>query len=160
MPIVLYRVDERLIHGQVVLGWGTHLNPDRYVVVDDDLARSDWEQELYLLSLDDASEALFVSTTEAERELEHWQAQAERTVLLTRDVGTMLRLAETGGLAEAEVNLGGLHHAPGREAVRSYVHLDAADRARLRRLQELGVRVTARDLPDTHRVALDALLAP
>lgn len=160
MPILLYRVDERLIHGQVVLGWGSHLNPDRYVVVDDDLARSDWEQELYRLSLDQASDAVFISTAEAARRLVDWQEQRARTVLLTRDVGTMLRLAETGALADAEVNLGGLHHAPGREAVRPYVHLDTDDRARLRRLQELGVRVTARDLPDTHRVGLDALLAP
>ena len=46
VPIVLFRVDERLIHGQVVIGWGHELRPERYVVVDDDLAESPWEQEL------------------------------------------------------------------------------------------------------------------
>ena len=38
MPVVLCRVDERLIHGQVVIGWGHELRPDRYVVVDDEIA--------------------------------------------------------------------------------------------------------------------------
>ena len=38
MAIVLYRVDERLIHGQVVIGWGSQLQPSRYLVVDDALA--------------------------------------------------------------------------------------------------------------------------
>ena len=33
VPLVLLRVDERLIHGQVVLGWGSALRPDRYIVV-------------------------------------------------------------------------------------------------------------------------------
>ena len=35
MPIVLYRIDERLIHGQVVVGWGGQLRPDLFVVVDE-----------------------------------------------------------------------------------------------------------------------------
>ena len=47
MPIVLFRVDERLIHGQVVVGWGSKLRPDRFLVVDAALATSEWEQELY-----------------------------------------------------------------------------------------------------------------
>jgi PTS system mannose-specific IIB component/fructoselysine and glucoselysine-specific PTS system IIB component len=51
MPIVLHRIDERLIHGQVVVGWGSQLHPDRIVVVDDDLSASTWEQELYVLGL-------------------------------------------------------------------------------------------------------------
>ena len=53
MAIVLFRVDERLIHGQVVVGWGTRLHPNRIVVVDDDLAVSPWEQDLYTLGLPD-----------------------------------------------------------------------------------------------------------
>lgn len=160
MPILLYRVDERLIHGQVVLGWGSRLNPSRYIVVDDALAGSEWEQELYRLSLDDRAEARFASVDEALAALPAWQEDPTRTVLLTRDVETMLRLAEGGGLEGQEVNLGGLHHASGRVAVRSYLHLDDGDRERLRRLDALGVRVSGRDLPDSLKVGLEALVEP
>ena len=45
MPVVLYRIDERLIHGQVVMGWGPQLAVEHYVVVDDELATSEWEQD-------------------------------------------------------------------------------------------------------------------
>lgn len=158
MTILLYRVDERLIHGQVVLGWGGRLAPARYLVVDDELAASEWEQELYRLSLDDQAEARFVTVDEARAELEDWRGDRRRTVLLTRDLRSMLRLAEGGGLAGEEVNLGGIHHAPGREPVRSYLYLDPDDRARIARLDELGVRVSGRDLPDSLRVGLDTLL--
>ena len=58
MPIVLFRVDERLIHGQVVVGWGGQIRPDRYLVVDDVFVTdyfelplgefSLWLNELYL----------------------------------------------------------------------------------------------------------------
>ena len=158
MAILLFRVDDRLIHGQVVLGWGSRLHPTHYLVVDDDLAVSDWEQELYRLSLAGEAHADFVTVAELLGALSDWTEAAERTVLLTRDLETMLRLAEGGALAGQELNLGGIHHAPGRDAVRSYLHLDEADRDRLRRLTALGVTVSGRDLPDSPRVGLTALL--
>jgi PTS system mannose-specific IIB component/fructoselysine and glucoselysine-specific PTS system IIB component len=157
LGIVLYRVDERLIHGQVVIGWGTQLDPQRYLVVDDLLASSDWEQELYRLSLPESVSAEFASTEQAVQCLPGWQAAAVRSVLLTRDVRTMLALAETGLMGGLTVNIGGIHHAPGRKQVRPYVFIDAADRERLKRLGELGVNVTARDLPGSVGLGLDGL---
>ena len=156
--IVLYRVDERLIHGQVVIGWGSQLRPDRYLVVDDDLAGSDWEMELYRLGLPEGGAAEFLTVAEASERLPDLQQDEQRSVLLTRDVATMLRLGEAGLLGGATVNLGGIHHAPGRVQVRPYVYLDEEDRWRLERLQELGVAVTARDLPGSARVTLETLL--
>ena len=158
MGIVLYRVDERLIHGQVVIGWGGQLNPGRYLVVDDALAASDWERELYQLSLPEGVDAEFVTVEEAGRRLPAWQEEEVRSVLLTRNLETMLRLAETGQMEGTTVNLGGIHHAPGRRQVSPYLHLDSEDRRRLRRLHQLGLGVTGRDLPGSVRVSLEALL--
>ncbi len=152
MSIVLFRVDERLIHGQVVLGWGSQLRPRRYVVVDDALAASDWEQELYRLGLTDGSTAEFATVDEARRKLPVWREDEERTVLLTRNVDTMLALARGGTLSGEKVNLGGIHHAPGRVAVRPYLYLDDADRERIQALVEEGVRVSGRDLPGSLKV--------
>jgi PTS system mannose-specific IIB component/fructoselysine and glucoselysine-specific PTS system IIB component len=158
VPIVLYRVDERLIHGQVVLGWGRRLRPDRYVVVDDALAESDWEQDLYRLSVDTSVEVEFLSVKETRERLTEIQEDERRTLLLTRDVDHMSRLAAGGLLADEEVNLGGIHHRPGRTEVRSYIHLDEHDRSALLALAEEGVTVTGRDLPETGRVSLEAIL--
>lgn len=159
MTVVLYRVDERLIHGQVVVGWGLELRPDRYVVVDDALAGSEWEQELYRIALPDGASAAFLDVDEARSRLAEMREDEDRTVLLTRDVQTMLRLAEGGALRDEEVNLGGLHAAEGRSAVRPYLHVDDADRARIRELAEEGVEVSARDLPGAPRVDVSTLLS-
>ena len=157
MPIVLFRVDERLIHGQVVLGWGRVLDPDRYVLVDDELAASDWEQDLYRLGAGDA-EVRFLTVPEGREALGELKADPERTVVLTRDVAHMAALAARGGLAGEEVNLGGIHHRAGRDEVLPYLHLDDRDRAAIRELLDAGARVSARDLPDTGRVSGEALL--
>lgn len=159
MPIVLYRVDERLIHGQVVVGWGMALHPDRIVVVDDELAGAPWEQELYTLGLPPKLQASFEGVADARRHLEAWHSAATRVFILTRDVRTMRRLAEGGVLAGAEVNIGGIHHAPGRQPVLPYVYLSEDERAEIRCLAEEGVTISARDLPGTRRVALTHLLA-
>ena len=70
----------------------------------------------------------------------------------------MLRLAQGGLLVGEKVNLGGIHHGPGRLQVLTYLHLTEDDVAGLRALEDEGVEVSARDLPDAHRVPLKTLL--
>jgi PTS system mannose-specific IIB component/fructoselysine and glucoselysine-specific PTS system IIB component len=158
MPIVLLRVDERLIHGQVVVGWGNALHPDRIVVVDDDLAASTWEQELYLLGLPNDLEAVFETVDMASDLFGGWKRGGERVFVLTRDVSTMARLAEHGSLHGEEVNLGGIHYAPGRKAVLPYLYLSDEERAGVARLAAAGARVAARDVPGARRVDMDDLI--
>ena len=120
MAILLCRVDDRLIHGQVVVGWGAQLGVDFIAVVDDELSASDWEQDLYRAGLPDTVSARFASTSDAIDLIPEWVNNAEQGFVLTRDIGTMRRLAESGVLDEIEVNLGGIHAAPGRERVMPY----------------------------------------
>lgn len=158
MPIVLLRVDERLIHGQVVVGWGGPLHADRIVVVDDAIAASPWEQELYCLGVPPEMEASFASVADARARLAEWRDGGARVIVLVRDLETALRLAEGGLLEGDEVNLGGIHHAEGRTRVLPYLHLDDGDRDTLRRIAGAGALVSARDLPASKRVPLEELV--
>jgi PTS system mannose-specific IIB component/fructoselysine and glucoselysine-specific PTS system IIB component len=159
MSIALFRVDERLIHGQVVVGWGNQLHPRRIVVVDDTLAESGWEQELYTMGLPPELQAEFVPVAAARERLPSWRASGDVVIVLTRDIATMRRLADDGTLAGAEVNIGGIHHAQGRREILPYVYLSASETQELRALARSGAQVSARDLPGTRRVALEQLLA-
>ncbi len=51
VTLELNRIDDRLIHGQVVVGWGQPLDVEFIVLVDDAVAASDWEQELYRMGV-------------------------------------------------------------------------------------------------------------
>ena len=158
MPILLFRVDERLIHGQVVIGWGKQLWPDRYVVVDDDLADSEWEQEFYRLAAGDSTDVVFFSVADARAHLASWRTAGTRTVVLTRDLEAMLGLARGRAMEGESVNLGGIHHTKGRRRIRPYLYLSMDDRSCVRALTEEGVMVSGRDLPGSLRVGLDGLL--
>lgn len=158
MSVVLYRVDERLIHGQVIVAWGSRLHPERVVVVDDILAGSEWEQELYSMGVPDDMEAEFDTVERALERLPGWQQSDERVLLLTRDVSTMNRLAATGLLEGAEINVGGIHHAPGRTRVLRYVFLSDGEREELRELSGRSGTVVARDVPTARGVPLEELV--
>ncbi len=159
MPILLYRVDDRLIHGQVVVGWGAQLQIDYIAVVDDELAASDWEQDLYRAGLPDTLEGRFLTVERAVEAIPIWQENPkERGIVLTRDIATVCQLAESGVLQGQEINIGGLHDAPGRRRILTYVFLGDDDRRELIRLGKTGVRVSARDVPSARAVELDQLL--
>jgi PTS system mannose-specific IIB component/fructoselysine and glucoselysine-specific PTS system IIB component len=158
MPIVLLRVDERLIHGQVVVGWGGQLRPDRYLVVDSALVANEWEQELHALGVPEGTSVEFLTPGEAREKLDDWRDSELRSLLLIRDLGTVLELCEGGRLAGETLNLGGLHLKTGREEVLPYLFLDESDRRKLILLSEEGMEISAQDLPGSSKVGLEALL--
>jgi mannose/fructose/N-acetylgalactosamine-specific phosphotransferase system component IIB len=61
VTLVLNRIDDRLIHGQVVVGWGQPLDVRFIVLVDDAVAASDWEKELYRMGVPPEMEVRFHS---------------------------------------------------------------------------------------------------
>ena len=158
MPIELYRIDDRLIHGQVVVGWGQPLDLQFIVLVDEEVAASDWEQELYRMGVPPEMDVHFETVTSAAERLAHYQADPHPGLLLTGDIDTMARLVERTGRIPA-VNLGGIHHKPGRVQRLRYVFLSPSEESALRALAARGVQVTAQDVPAARPLPLDEVLA-
>lgn len=163
MPVELYRIDDRLIHGQVVLGWGRPLDVQLIVVVDDDLAASEWEQELYRMAVPPEVEVRFASVEGAAAMHAALAAGRARVIVLAGDVTTMRRFVDAvragAGPAVGAVNVGGVHHRAGRVQRMRYVFLTPDEESALRALAAAGVQVTAQDVPAAKPVALQDVLA-
>jgi mannose/fructose/N-acetylgalactosamine-specific phosphotransferase system component IIB len=157
MAIVLCRVDDRLLHGQVVLGWGQPLGIDQIILVDDHVSASEWEQDLYRMSVTPDIEVRFVSVTEASAHLAEWQGNGKRGLLLTGDVETMAALYAADPVTVHHINLGGIHHRAGRRERLPYLYLTDEELRSLEALEAKGADVTAQDLPTTAPVSLRAL---
>lgn len=158
MPVALYRIDDRLIHGQVVVGWGQPLDLGFIVLIDDVVAESEWEQELYRLGVPPNMEVYFVSTEEAARDINTYTSDQRTGMILTGSVETMLNLARTAVQPVTAVNVGGIHHREDRTQKLRYVFLNASEEQALRDMAELGVVVTAQDVPSATAHSLDSLL--
>lgn len=153
MSIALVRVDDRLIHGQVVVGWGQPLGVGFIVLVDDAVRASQWEQDLYRMGVPPGLEAIFASVSEAGRHYADWERDPRVGVVLTGDIDTLTALAAAVP-ALGKVNLGGVHHRPGRTERLRYVYLSEDEVAKLRALTARGVAVSAQDVPTARAVPL------
>ena len=156
MTVELFRIDDRLIHGQVVVGWGQPLDIGFIVLVDDTVASSDWEQELYRMGVPPEMDVYFHSASDAIGALPKYVADSRRGILLTGDIGTMRRLVD-GGVVNT-VNVGGIHSKPGRVQRLRYVFLSPDEESQLRALASQGVKVSAQDVPGARSVSLPDLL--
>ena len=157
MAIHLYRIDDRLIHGQVVVGWGQPLNARFLVLMDDLVASSDWEKELYRMAIPPEMEIYFADVGTAIRDHAKYAADPRPGLLITGDISSMYRLVK-GVKAVGSVNLGGIHHRAGRAEKLRYIFLTPGEETQLRDLEAAGVEVTAQDVPSARAVALPEVL--
>jgi PTS system mannose-specific IIB component/fructoselysine and glucoselysine-specific PTS system IIB component len=153
MTLALYRIDDRLIHGQVVVGWGQPLNVSFIVLVDDEVRGSDWEQDLYRMGVPPTIEVRFASVDEAARELSKWEADSRVGILLVGDIDTAVALAARAPQVR-RFNIGGVHHRTGRTERLRFVYLSDDEASKLRALAARGVDVTAQDVPTARAVPI------
>jgi PTS system mannose-specific IIB component/fructoselysine and glucoselysine-specific PTS system IIB component len=156
VTLVLNRIDDRLIHGQVVVGWGQPLDVAFIVLVDDAVAESDWEQELYRMAVPPEMEIRFHTAAAAVALLDGYRLETRPGILVTGDIATMRTLVADGGVRE--VNVGGIHHRAGRIQHLRYVFLTPDEEQALRGLCDLGAVITAQDVPAARAVPLEELL--
>jgi len=158
VPIEICRIDDRLIHGQVVVGWGQPLDVKFIVLVDDEVATSDWEQELYRLGVSPGMDVYFETVASAADRFAALAADGRVGLLLTKDIETMERLVARVP-AIRTINLGGLHARAGRRPKLRYVFLSPEEEQGLRALAARGITITAQDVPATRPIPIDDLLA-
>jgi mannose/fructose/N-acetylgalactosamine-specific phosphotransferase system component IIB len=157
MSILLFRIDDRLIHGQVVIGWGRPLGINLIILVDDQVATSPWEQDLYRMAVAPEIEVRFMSIAEAAMKMAEWQTNGKRGLVLTGDLDTMAALHAASPELVHRINLGGIHHRPGRRERLPFVYLTDQELRTLHALEDSGAVITAQDLPTTTPVALSSL---
>ena len=79
MSLSLVRLDDRLIHGQVVVGWGRALKAEQILLIDDRVAADEWEQEIYRMGLPPEIDVEFCSVDAAPSSLRAWSDLSKRT---------------------------------------------------------------------------------
>jgi PTS system mannose-specific IIB component len=139
------RVDDRLIHGQVVVAWRQHLHYDTICVVDDALANDTFMRDVLQMA---APSGVQVSVTVVQQAVDALaQSNAKATLVLVKTPETALRLANAG-LSFAQINVGNLGAAPGRKRVIKSISLGPEHVAALDALATRGIKITFQPVPD------------
>jgi PTS system mannose-specific IIB component len=155
--IALVRVDNRLLHGQILETWIPRLCIEEVVVADDDAAASKLACAAMTLCVPPDLPIRILPVREVP-----WAELAgspRRILVLVRDVAA-LGLARAGGLAPSlarTVNLGNVHFGPGRRPVSPSVFLADEELDALRDLAQAGFELEARAIPSEPPAGLDEI---
>jgi len=157
MPLCLVRIDDRLIHGQVVLGWARALKPDRIVVANDRVAGNQWERKFYTSSVPTHIKVSFLDLEETSRQLLNNLFKTELVMILFESVKDVHTVIESGVTLE-KINVGGLHYRKGAVELLPFVFLTDEDRTYLRELVKKSVTLTAQDIPGNNPRVINSLV--
>jgi PTS system mannose-specific IIB component len=145
--IVLVRVDNRLLHGQILEAWVPRLRIQKVVIADDVAAGN--PLALAAMTLCVPPELPIEVRPMKDVDWTKLAGDASRTLVLVRDVSDLAR-ARTAGLTSKlapNVNVGNVHFAPGRHPVTPSVFLAPPEIEALRLLVGAGFAVEARAIP-------------
>ncbi len=142
--IMLVRVDDRLLHGQIVCAWVPYLKATSLVVASDDAAGDSLASEIMESCGHEGLKVHVESVAEASRDTGF--SGVERVILVVGDIKDAMRVYD-GGLKFSSINIGNVHHEDGGRRLSPSVMLDAADEEMLERFKSLGVEIDIRDVP-------------
>lgn len=138
--IILARVDNRLIHGQVAHVWTSHVQANLILVADDDVETNEQQKALMQMTAPDHVQTRFFSIQKT-IDIIHKAADHQKIFLVTRTPIQMEKLI-SGGVPIKEVNIGNMHDGNGKTAIiPQFLHADEKEIEALKKMDEMGIRI-------------------
>lgn len=149
-----FRIDNRLVHGQVVEGWLPYLNARVLVVVNDNLAIDELQQQIMSLAIPERIRVRFIPLSQAKTVHDELEAKGRAALFLFANCQDVRRLIEQGVRINL-LNIGNMHYGRGKKQVCSHVALSEDDQSCLETMRKQGVRLDFRCVPGDNPVVED-----
>ena len=145
--ILLTRIDNRLIHGQVATQWNSTLGANLILVANDEVAGNKMRQGLMDMAAPSGVQTRYF-TLQKTIDIIHKANDKQKIFIICETPEDVLTLGE-GGVPITKVNIGNMHMAEGKRQVATTVAVDDADVDAFKKLQEKGVELEIRRVPST-----------
>jgi mannose/fructose/N-acetylgalactosamine-specific phosphotransferase system component IIB len=147
MPITLYRIDDRLVHGQVVEAWVPHLKAGEIVVISDDLSRDSMRQAIMRFAAPEGIALRILPLAEAPAYLLEADTHGPNILVLLPGLAGAVELIKKG-VKISKLNVGGMHYSAGKTLlIGRAIFLNDSDCEALRFLSDSGVIIEGRGVP-------------
>lgn len=147
MSMLWIRVDNRLVHGQVIETWLPYTNASYLLVVNDNLSADTLRQTIISLAVPSRINLQFLKVESACAALNALCPEENNILMLVADCRDALRAFDTGVLFPT-LNVGNLHYGPGKRQICSHVALSEEDEACLVQLKAHSVKLDFRCVPN------------
>lgn len=152
--ILLTRIDNRLVHGQVGVTWTTSLGANLIVVADDTVAKDKLQQELMGLTAESSGVGIRFFTLQRTIDIIAKAAPSQKIFLICRTPNEVRKLIE-GGVSIKDVNVGNMHFTQGKHPLSKKVYVDDKDMDDLRFIKSKGINVYIQDVPGDLKEYID-----
>jgi mannose/fructose/sorbose-specific phosphotransferase system IIB component len=150
MPILLARIDDRLIHGQVVVGWAQTLKVEHIIVINDEIVNNDMQKFLFRMATPSDINLSILTIQEAAEKIKNRAFENENVMLLFRSPEDVYELLKRGGKI-GEVNVGGMHFAQDKIQLFDAIFVDKNDVEMFERIKQLNVAFEVRMVPTDNK---------
>lgn len=144
--ILLTRIDNRLVHGQVGVTWTSTIGANLLIVVDDEVAKDEIQQKLMGITADTYGFGIRFFSIEKTIAIIEKAAPHQKIFLICRTPEIVRKLLE-GGVPLKDVNVGNMHFSEGKKQISSKVYVDEQDLDDLRFIKRSGVNLFIQDVP-------------
>ncbi|MBI3753805.1 MAG: PTS sugar transporter subunit IIB [Deltaproteobacteria bacterium] len=153
MGIVLVRVDDRMVHGQIMEAWAPFCMATSIIVASDE-AKKDRIRKIAIESCSSKALAIKVEgIEEALRDVTSEDMNKERVIIIFSTLKELLQACNKG-FRVSHVNIGNMHHYNGKgRMITQSVYIDEEDEVILRSLLKLGIELDIRAVPSDKRIA-------
>ncbi|WP_294615869.1 PTS N-acetylgalactosamine transporter subunit IIB [uncultured Gilliamella sp.] len=144
--ILMTRIDNRLVHGQVGVTWVNALGANLLLVANDSAAQDPVQQNLMDMVITDGIENRYF-TLQKTIDVIHKAASRQKIFIVCKTPQDVLTLVK-GGVPIKFVNVGNMHFSEGKKQIHKTVSVDDNDIAAFKELERLGVTCEIRRVPD------------
>jgi PTS system mannose-specific IIB component len=155
--IVLTRIDDRLIHGQIMTEWTRSYHPTEILVIDDETYADEYLRDIVIMAVPKDVKANVLDTEQATSYLLQNGSQNEKVLILVKIPQTVEKLVE-GGLQIEKVNLGGMAKKADRTTLYRNISTSSDENASMKRLAEKGIKVFVQVVPRDKEMPLEKLI--
>ncbi len=153
MTKAIFRIDDRLIHGQVVEGWVHNLNLTRIVIVSDRIKDDAEYRQILTFSVTGEIKVDIFGAEEFAGKLKGNYLHEENTIVLFENPNDILKAMDYGAQIE-KVNIGCMHYDGQNRKMTKNVAVSEDDIAAFKDINAMGALLECRALPQDKEIDL------
>lgn len=150
MGIKMVRIDDRLIHGQIVAAWSKSLSINRIWIIDDEVSKNQFLVNVMKMVAPADTQLLITGTDKIEELAKDYDESSKNTLVLVKTPEVAEKLFDSN-ISFRELNVGGMGANSERSKLFKNISASESEKETLSRLQEKGVNVYFQVTPNDKR---------
>lgn len=148
--IKLTRIDHRLLHGQVAFRWVRFLESDCILIASDNLVKDELKMNVIRIAKPAGMKLVMKSVDDSIKAINSGATDKYKLFIIVESVKDAYRLAKACPEVKS-INVGGMKSTGENRQIAKAVFIDDEDVKMFKELNELGIELEARQVPDEEK---------